>query len=63
MWGAERNKRAIEQQQLGLSVIKVRLEDMTVDEINYTLSRFITEVINVFFNKGTTYFTLPKIDD
>lgn len=43
-WQHHRNKQAMEQPQLNISPILVQMEDMTVDELNFSISRFIVEV-------------------
>lgn len=43
-WVTQRNKNAVEDTSLNISPILVELEDMTKDEINYSLSRFVCEI-------------------
>ena len=43
-WVIQRNNNAVEDTSLNISPILVKLADMTKDEINYSLSRFICEI-------------------
>jgi hypothetical protein len=43
-WKQERNMRAVVDKSLDISPIRMELVEMTKDELNYTISRFITEV-------------------
>ena len=44
-WQQSRNQRALDPANVGnISPISVALEDMTVDEINYSISRFVCEL-------------------
>ena len=52
-WQSNRNKHALDpSNKLDISPIMVSLEDMTIDEINYSVSRFICEVKKM---DGTEY--------
>ncbi|XP_072042901.1 zinc finger MYM-type protein 2-like [Amphiura filiformis] len=46
-WQLERNTKAVYESSLNISPIDVDLDDMTRDELNYSLSRFICEVKKV----------------
>ena len=43
-WQGQRNERVMNCPTLNIGPINVRLEDMTKDELNYTISRFLCEV-------------------
>ena len=44
MWQDQRNKKAVNSPSLNISPINVNLEDMTKDELNYSIARVICEV-------------------